>query len=102
MNIALRMLSIDNIKRSRMSYTLKDDFCYPETNRHPWSLTHLQASLYVSDAKVLKMTSLRTELIPQRAVKYEVRWKGMLFDKQKFASGHLLKIIRFRFNQNEA
>lgn len=73
MNIALRMLSIDNINRSRMSYTLKDDFCYPETNRHPWSLTHLQASLYVSDAKVLKMTSLRTELIPQRAVKYEVR-----------------------------
>lgn len=44
---------------------------------HPWSLSHLQASLHVSDATVLNVTSLRTELIPQKAVKYAVRWKEM-------------------------
>ncbi|KAJ7371019.1 hypothetical protein OS493_028176 [Desmophyllum pertusum] len=43
-----------------------------ETSAHSWSLTHLQASLRVSDAKVLNMTSQRTELIPQKAVKYEM------------------------------
>ena len=62
-----------------------DDLCYPETSTHPWNLTHLQASLHVSDATVLTVTSLRTELIPQKAVKYAVRWKVMLFDKRKSA-----------------
>ena len=54
-----------------------DDLCCPETSMHPWSLSHLQASLHVSDATVLNVTSLRTELIPQKAVKYAVRWKEM-------------------------
>lgn len=62
-----------------------DDLCYPETSKHPWSLTHLQASLHVSDATALTVTSLRTELIPQKAVKYAVRLKEKLFDKQKYA-----------------
>lgn len=62
-----------------------DDLCYPETSKHPWSLIHLQASLHVSDATALTVTSLRTELIPQKAVKYAVRLKEKLFDKQKYA-----------------
>ena len=56
-----------------MSNTQNNSLCYPETSAHSWSLTHLQASLRVSDATVLNMTSRRTELIPQKAVKYEVR-----------------------------
>ena len=100
-----------------------DDPCYPDTNTHPWSLIHLQASLHVSDATVLTVTSLRTELIPQKAVKYEVRWKEMLFDNRKYAiSAHpppppppklmhfekhpippnLNQAICFRFNSHDA
>jgi len=62
-----------------------DDLCYPESSTHRWNLAHLKASLHVSDATVLTVTSLRTELIPQKAVKYAVRWKEMMFDKWKCA-----------------
>lgn len=74
-----------SIKLTRMSNIQNRDLCYPETCTHEWSLTHLQASLHVSDATVLNMTSRRTELIPQQAVKYEVRWKETLCDKRKYA-----------------
>lgn len=74
-----------SIKSTRMSNIQNHDLCYPETCTHEWSLTHLQASLHVSDATVLNMTSRRTELIPQQAVKYEVRWKETLCDKRKYA-----------------
>ena len=80
------MLNFDSIiKGTRMSYVQNDATCYPETSTHAWSLTHLQASLHVSDATVLNMTSRRTELIPQKTVKYEVRWKETLFDKRECA-----------------
>ena len=92
------MLGIDNIiNRMSNSYVQwkNYDLCCPETSTHPWNLTHLQASLGVSDATVLTVTSLRTELIPQKAVKYAVRWKEMCLDKWKVLFQALAKLMRF-------
>lgn len=46
---------------------------YSDTSEYAWSLVHLQASLHASDTMFCNLTSQRTELIPQKAVKYEVR-----------------------------
>lgn len=46
---------------------------YSDASEYAWSLVHLQASLHVSDTMFCNLTSQRTELIPQKAVKYEVR-----------------------------
>ena len=49
-------------------------FCfYSGTSEYAGSLVHLQASLHVSDTMFCNLTSQRTELITQKAVKYEVR-----------------------------
>ena len=53
-------------------FRLKFCLC-SDTSEYAWSLVHLQASLQVSDTMFCNLTSQRTELIPQKAVKYEVR-----------------------------
>ncbi|CAH3111707.1 unnamed protein product [Porites lobata] len=53
-------------------YLYLDSDIQEDTSEYAWSLVHLQASLHVSDTMFCNLTSQRTELIPQKAVKYEV------------------------------
>ncbi|PFX25178.1 Cation channel sperm-associated protein subunit gamma [Stylophora pistillata] len=48
-----------------------------DTSLHSWSLEHLRASLHLSDATILNLTSRRSELVPQKAVRYEI-WNSCL------------------------
>ena len=69
----LNLVSVSECYRNLNDSPKSKYLCYTDTSSHSWSLDHLHASLHLSDATILNVTSRRSELIPQKAVRYEVR-----------------------------
>ncbi|KAK3743026.1 hypothetical protein QZH41_009277, partial [Actinostola sp. cb2023] len=50
-----------------------------ETSRHSWTMDHLRVSFYISHPSFINVTSSRKELLPFKAVKYQVTVQDMGF-----------------------